>query len=98
MSTRREGVTPLSGAAVVGQTHSDVTIGRCVGSERNLACAVLVRHEIPSDDTVSLSTVKATVCFAPLWKDNAGEWIGVFSGYMKTNTPCNDLNDNCGYL
>ena len=34
---------------IVRQTDCDVTIGRCVVSDRILACAILIRHETQSD-------------------------------------------------
>ena len=39
---------------VVRQTDFDVTIGQCVVSDRNLACAILIRHKTLSDVEVSL--------------------------------------------
>ena len=43
-----EGLDPLS-STVAQQSHSDVTIGKCLVSDRNLACAVVIRHKTVSD-------------------------------------------------
>ena len=32
-----------------GQTDFDVTFGQCAASDRNVACAILIRHKTPSD-------------------------------------------------
>ena len=35
-------------------TDFDVNIGRCVVSDRNLACAAFIRHKTLSDDMVKV--------------------------------------------
>ena len=44
----------LPSDTVVRQTDFDVTIGQCVVSDRNLSCAILIRHKTLSDVEVSL--------------------------------------------
>ena len=51
--------TPINYQALVGrQTDFDVTIERCVASDRSLACAILVRHK-------ALSAGVVKVCLPP---------------------------------
>ena len=56
---------------VVRQADFDVVIGQCVVSERNLACAVLIRHETLSDGTVKVCLFPKRLCFFPLTYDGA---------------------------
>ena len=44
----------LLSATVVRQRDSDVTIGQRVVSDRNLACAILIRHTALSDGEVKV--------------------------------------------
>ena len=46
--TRDQMADPLIGT-VVGQTDLHVSVGQCPVSDRDLACAVRIRHEILSD-------------------------------------------------
>ena len=44
----------LLSSTVVGQTDFDITLGKCVVLDRNLACAVLVRHKTLSNGGVKV--------------------------------------------
>ena len=49
---------PIQSDTVVGQTDFDVTIGQCVASDRNLACAVqIIRHKTLSDGKVKVCLI-----------------------------------------
>ena len=50
---RLKGPGPLSGA-IVRHTDSDVTIGQRLVSDRNLACAVLIRNKTLSNAEVEV--------------------------------------------
>ena len=72
---------PLLGT-VVGLTDFDVTIGQCVVSDRNLACAVLIRHETLFDREVQVCLLPEQLYLLPHCRKR------VLGLRLQTGMPC----------